>query len=93
MMECKFYENCSAPLCPLDSGNHVWFPDEGICRNKLDWVKNQKKIAKKAKDREGYYTIDMLKQIQRVTAGIVGADPDRVNDDVWIRGRSALNTH
>jgi len=53
--ECKRYDTCSAPLCPMDDQslqNGIWYPDEEICHNQayrsLTWIKNQKKIAKKA---------------------------------------------
>lgn len=89
--DCPSYETCSAPLCPLDIGNHVFFPDEDICkkRNPPAWVRTQKKIAKRAVDRDTYYTIDMLLEVKRVTAHISGADPDKVNDEAWIKGRAA----
>jgi len=88
--ECVSYEGCSATLCPLEiDSNHVWFPDEDICRKhgKVDWIKKQRKIARKANNKDTYFTVDMLKEVKRVTANIVGADPDRVNDQTWIKGR------
>jgi hypothetical protein len=33
-MDCKYFDGCSAPLCPKDEGiaDRTWFPDEDICR-------------------------------------------------------------
>jgi hypothetical protein len=73
---CKFYGSCSAPLCPMLSDeqntNCIWYPDEDICRKRKglpDWVKQQRKIAKKAKPENfwHYFTLDMLKVRFRVT--------------------------
>jgi len=57
------------------SGN----PDEEICRkrNAPAWVKAQRKIAKKTKDNDKYFTYEMLNRNCRITSGIVGLDPDR----------------
>jgi hypothetical protein len=31
-MDCKYFDGCSAPLCPKDEGiaDRAWFPDEDI---------------------------------------------------------------
>ncbi|MDR1896357.1 MAG: hypothetical protein LBR10_06165 [Prevotellaceae bacterium] len=50
--DCRYFDGCSAPLCPRDKGaaGCTWFPDEDICRlvDVPDWVKRQRKIFRKA---------------------------------------------
>jgi hypothetical protein len=60
-MDCKYFDGCSAPLCPRDEGmaDRAWFPDEDICRlaDVPAWVKRQRKIAKMGLPFEaGYFT-------------------------------------
>jgi hypothetical protein len=78
-MDCKYFDGCSAPLCPKDEGvaDRTWFPDEDICRlaDVPGWVKRQRKISKKAAP-DGYFTLAMLKQDCRTSKGIKGIDPD-----------------
>jgi hypothetical protein len=78
-MDCKYFDGCSAPLCPKDEGvaDRTWFPDEDICRlaDVPDWVKRQKKISRKAAT-GGYFTLAMLKQDCRISKGMKGIDPD-----------------
>jgi hypothetical protein len=33
-MDCKYFDGCSAPVCPKDPGREktTWFADEDICR-------------------------------------------------------------
>lgn len=80
---------CSAPICPLDpmKENCVWFPDEDICRKSFppQWVKNQKKIKKKTRDMDTYYTFKMLSQNCQIRKGIIGVIPEGI-------GRSSLET-
>ena len=79
---CPKYEGCSAILCPLaaedENNNYIWYPDEDICTKQefgcLDWIKRQRKIARKAK--EGYFTFAMLKRNFIVKYGLQGLDPD-----------------
>lgn len=80
---CKRLESCSAPLCPMDEGSlgsGIWYPDEEICKLqafcKLNWVQNQKKIAKKARIIDLYFTHRMLQQNCIIGKGISGLDPD-----------------
>jgi hypothetical protein len=84
-INCKFYENCSAPICPILSDeqntNFIWYPDEEICRKRKglpDWVRQQRKIAKKAKPENcwRYFTLNMLKVRFRVTESVKGLDPN-----------------
>ena len=79
---CPKYEGCNAILCPLatedENNNYIWYPDEDICTKQefgsLDWIKRQRKIAKRAK--EGYFTFAMLKRNFIVKYGLQGLDPD-----------------
>jgi hypothetical protein len=82
---CKFYESCSAPMCPILSDeqneNYCWYPDEEICRSRKgipDWIKQQRKIAKKAKPENywHYFTLEMLKVRFRITSNVKGLDPN-----------------
>jgi hypothetical protein len=79
MMDCKYFDGCSAPLCPRDEGvaDRTWFPDEDICRlaDVPDWVKRQKKISRKAV-MGGYFTRDMLQHDCQIRQGMKGVDPD-----------------
>lgn len=79
--ECPRYETCSATLCPLNfPEKSFWYPCDEICKNRdysnLDWIKNQKKIAKKAKDGSKYFNLQMLNRNCRITKGITGLDPE-----------------
>jgi hypothetical protein len=78
-MDCKYFDGCSAPLCPKDEGvaDRTWFPDEDICRlaDVPEWVKRQRKVSKKAA-MGGYFTLAMLKQDCRICKGMKGIDPD-----------------
>jgi len=101
-VECNFYEKCSAPICPMEpdkTNNHYpWYPDEEICRKRKDlpaWVKQQRKIAKKAKPENlGYYfTLEMLKIPFRVTNQVKGLDPDKFLKDEPKQLKQWLKTH
>ncbi len=83
MENCKQYlTGCNSQLCPLDNspGERIWYPDEDICTAraivKPVWVKTQRKIARRAEDRETFYTIRSLCQVQRVTGKVKGMSPD-----------------
>ena len=83
---CSRYLKCTAPLCPLDRDieSGMWFPDEPICTAKqfggLDWVRNQRKIKKRARDKSRYFTLKMLKRNCRIRTGIKGLSPDIPSD-------------
>ena len=78
-MDCRYFDGCSAPLCPKDEGaaDRTWFPDEDICRLICvpEWVKRQRKVSRKAAQ-GGYFTVTMLKQDCRISKGMKGIDPD-----------------
>ena len=78
--ECKMYEVCEAPFCPLESNSLIiWYAGEEICRERehksLPWVQAQRKLAKV--DAVGYFTLAMLEQDCFIKAGIQGLDPDK----------------
>ena len=71
---CKYYDGCSAPLCPIlsDEENKKY-------KNLPDWIKQQRKVAKKASPDNFwfYFTLDMLRVRFRVTKSVKGLDPDK----------------
>jgi hypothetical protein len=85
---------CSAPICPLFGWSDTWYADEEICSNKEYSkeliVQNQRKIAKRSRDHDTYYSAVMLGHSFIIKSGIRGLDPDRAkyqNSDerTWIR--------
>ncbi|MEM0159911.1 MAG: hypothetical protein QW393_04110 [Candidatus Micrarchaeaceae archaeon] len=82
--DCKFFNSCSASLCPLDSKirEKIWLPEESdeICRNKefagLQFIKTQKKVArivkKRNEKRDDYFSYEMLNRNIVVKSGIRG---------------------
>jgi len=72
---------CSAPICPMRPDEGIYYPDEAICARHqykaLPWLKTQRKIQRRAKERNRYFTQKMLAEIRVVREGIRGADPDR----------------
>jgi hypothetical protein len=93
-MDCKYFDGCSAPLCPRDEGiaDRTWFADEDICRlaDAPEWVKRQRKVSRKAA-MGGYFTVAMLKQDCRIPKGMKGIDPngtdkERADDETaWFK--------
>ena len=80
--QCRHFNSCSASLCLLDPEYlkiGIWYPDEEICRLKSvpNWVKIQKKIVKKTKDKNTYYTYEMLNRNCKVGTGMTGLNPDK----------------
>jgi len=83
-MNCPSYQSCSAPLCPEDLTEGIWYPDEEICgaNNKNQkWIKQQRKIKKKAKSRELYFTLAMLERNSKILVGTKGINPDGQVDE------------
>lgn len=74
-------EGCSAPIYPEDESslkNAIWYPDEPICPKRglnLSWLKIQKRIARKAKDKDRYFTFKDF-QVLRVRSPR-GHNPDK----------------
>lgn len=92
--------NCSSPICPLDpmtmKENCVWFPDEDICRKSFppQWVKNQKKIKRKTKNVETYYTFKMIARNCVIAKGITGILPEGIGrTSIEIREKNWLKKH
>ena len=83
--DCSIFQRCSAPVCPLRiSGGEIFYANEDICskrgiqaEHKL--LRTQKKLAKYTKRNPniGYFDVQMLNKIRRVTPKTVGCDPDR----------------
>jgi len=91
---CGLFENCLAPLCPLDKNSlkGIWYSDEEICRSRthgnLTWIRAQRKIARvKA---EGYFTLEMLADIRTARRGLTGLDP---NEEEQAQLRRWLDLH
>ena len=91
--QCRHFDSCSASLCPLDPEHlkiEIWYPDEEICRLKTvpNWVKIQKKISKRTKDNNKYYTYKMLNQNCKICRGILGLNPDKPEEpqlEDWLK--------
>ncbi len=80
---CNRFDSCSAPICPLDKSsleNSVWYPDEEVCLlkdfSKLNWIRNQRKIARKVRNKDFYFTLEMLSRNCVITVATEGIDPD-----------------
>ncbi len=102
---CKFFANCSASMCPLDPAfkNKVWLSGETeteeICRNpdfsKMQFIITQRKIKKALKksnrERDDYFTYEMLDRDIIVKSGIRGIPldpPDTVkNSEKWYNSK------
>ncbi len=93
--QCKFYDRCSAPICPFFSGleSATWYPDEEVCRNPdfrdAQWRKTQLKIRRKTNDTDTFYTFKMLNRNIIVTKAIKGLKPDNENwrekEKTWLK--------
>jgi hypothetical protein len=98
-MDCKYFDGCSAPLCPRDEGvaDRTWFPDEDICRlaDVPEWVKRQRKVSRKAAQ-GGYFTLAMLRHDCRIPKGMKGIDPDGADEEraadeaAWFKARPVI---
>ena len=79
---CRNYPTCKASLCPLDPNlrNVIWYPDEDICNRrglpKTDWLPRQRRIAKKATNRDFFFRLADIKAITRIHRSIKGHNPD-----------------
>ena len=81
--DCKYYDECDAPVCPLDKhslNTSIWYSDEDICRLRefsgVLWIKNQRKIKKRQISSDTYFTSEMLDRKLKVSQGMKGIDPD-----------------
>jgi hypothetical protein len=95
-MDCKYFDGCSAPLCPKDEGaaDRTWFPDEDICRlaDVPEWVKRQRKVSRKAV-LGGYFTLAMLKHDCQIRKGMKGIDPDGTDKERAADEAAWFNAH
>ena len=83
-MDCRYFDECSAPMCPKDTHAErtSWFADEEICKLKdvPNWVKRQRKIAKTgACYAAGIFTLRMLSHNCICKKGITGIDPELID--------------
>ena len=93
--ECKMYEVCEAPFCPLESNSLIiWYAGEEICREREHrnhpLVQAQRKIAKFAP--AGYFTLEMLNRNCIIKTGMLGLDPDkeeRPQLQLWLKNHPA----
>lgn len=91
---CGLFENCLAPLCPLDKNSlkGIWYSDEEICRSRthgnLTWIRVQRKIARVKAG--GYFTLEMLADIRTARRGLTGLDP---NEEEQVQLRRWLDLH
>lgn len=93
---CPSFTRCSASLCPFDPNikERMWYPDEPVCvragmSSEHRWIKTQKKIARKCKNKEKYFTQPMLERLSIVYRGTVGINPERDEESqfkVWFKG-------
>jgi len=92
--ETRHFANCSSPLCleakDIDDKS-IWYVDEPICNKQPktgipNWVKQQKKIVRKAKSKDiGYFTLGMLKRDCIISGGINGIEGDRFDEKEQIK--------
>ena len=96
---CTHFDECSAPICPIDSEsikNCAWFPDEDVCQLIVgvpDWIRRQRRIAKKGYGVErGCFTVRMLERKCRLPGNGVNpndGEPHELEDE-WIKNHPVL---
>jgi hypothetical protein len=93
--KCKYFDDCSAPMCPQDlrAAKTAWFANEPVCRlhDVPECVKRQRKIAKTGvTETAGCFTLPMLERDCMIKKGITGIDPDstdlerKATEKVWL---------
>ena len=95
-MDCKYFETCSAPICPRNAAslkNSVWYGDEEVCRvENAPLVKRQRKIAKLGLGiNDGCFTAAMLERTCVVGRGMRGIPPEDYPFDEPVK--KWLNAH
>ena len=95
---CKYFDECSAPMCPRDVGaaKTAWFVDEPVCRlhDVPEWVKRQRKIARTDIDEKaGCFTLPMLERDCMIKKGITGIDPDGTDSEREAAEKAWLEKH
>lgn len=71
MIDCRYFDNCSAPLCPQLSETVLkvlfWFSDEPVCKNKdetPEWLERQRELKRNHQTSEPVkYTYSKLAKI------------------------------
>jgi hypothetical protein len=96
--KCKYFDDCSAPMCPKDEGvgKTAWFAGEPVCRlhDVPEWVKQQRKIAKICADESiGCFTLPMLERRCIIGKKISGIDPDGTETERADAEKIWLDTH
>lgn len=74
-IDCRSFEKCSAPICPLDHPeNAIWYKNESTCTKSPipKWVKRQRRIAKKTNNPDDYFTLKIL-----MSTGRTGINPEK----------------
>jgi hypothetical protein len=95
---CKYFDGCSAPVCPMDAGaaKTAWFAGEDVCRlhGVTEWVKQQRKIAKTGADETaGCFTLPMLERRYVIGKKITGIDPDGTEEEREEAEKNWLDRH
>ncbi|WP_461256883.1 hypothetical protein [Treponema sp. R80B11-R83G3] len=85
-MKCKYFDECSAAICPMDerAAQSVWFADEPVCRlqDVPEWVKRQRKIVRIGMETiTGYFTLPMLERRCVIGKKMSGIDPDSTDEE------------
>jgi len=97
-MTCKYFDDCSSPMCPKDTGaaHTVWFAGEPVCRlhDVPEWVRRQRKIAKnEAYETTGCFTLSMLERRCIVGKKMTGIDPDGSEEERKEAEKTWLDRH
>ena len=80
--DCHKYETCGAPICPYDTRSDIpWYPGEDVCPRHFtegppQWLKVQRRLAKKAENNDRYFTKAMLDATYAVRKETKGINPD-----------------
>ena len=79
--ECRHFNDCSAPLCPVAMNTRaVWLSEDDICR-RHDFkdsiiIRNQRKIKRRSGDSSRYFNYKMLSMEFIIRKGILGIGSD-----------------
>lgn len=97
--DCRYFDVCSAVMCPkVEVTKMAWYPNEEVCRlqDVPEWIKRQRKIAKKANFFGNFFTLAMLQRDCRISKGIKGIDPDLTDKErleaekVWLEAHPVI---
>jgi len=96
---CKYFNTCNAQLCPLDEEsleNCIWYSNEDICKlqgaGKLLFIKQQKKLKRKCKYIDTYFTYSMLNKNTRIgnTKGLDPNKPEGPQLKKWLKNHKEI---